>query len=137
MKKTVNSCCYEYIKFTLVILFLGGYLLLLLCSKTQGNDMIANKTPTILQNLLASEDPVNFAKTHGIRLNNGMVRVIINVDDNFSLKEFVSKYDLKDYKKDNNLVITYIAIDTIKELCKEPSIIFIRLPFKFNSMNEQ
>ncbi len=126
----------NYMKLPLVILSLVGCLFLLFCSETQSNEMIAKKTPTILANFINSEDPVNFAKTHGIRLKDGMVRVVMTVDESFPLKAFVSKYDLKDYKKRKNLITSHVSIDSLKELCKEPSIVFIRLPVKFSGMGE-
>jgi len=123
-------------KLSLIILSIGGCLILSLCSKAQCDDMVAKKTPTILANLLNSKDPVNFAKTHGIRLKGGMVRVVIIVNERFASRAFVSKYGLKEYKKRKNLITSYLTIDSVKELCKEPSVVFIRLPVKFSTMEE-
>lgn len=125
----------NYMKSPLAILFIGC-LFLLFCDKVQGNEMIAKKVPTILLNLLNSKDPVNFAKTHGIELKDGMVRVVMTVDESFSLKVFIFKYDLKDYQKRKNLITSYVTLDNLKELCKEPSIVFVRLPIKFNGMGK-
>ena len=124
-------------KLQIAIISTIGFFFLLFSSIAQSNEMIVKKTPTNLANFLNSEDPVNFAKAHGIRLINGMVKVVMTVDASFSLSDFVSKYDLKDYKKRKNLVTAYVGIDNLKELCKEPSIVFIRLPFKFTEEGNQ
>ena len=123
-------------KLSLIILSIAGCLILSFCSKAQCDDMVAKKTPTILANLLNSKDPVNFANTHGIKLKDGMVRVVMIVDERFASRAFVSKYGLKEYKKRKNLIAAYVTIDSLKELCKEPSVVFIRLPVKFNPMGK-
>ena len=123
-------------KIPLVILTIAGFLFLLSCCKDQDSEIIAKKTPTILTNFLNSEDPVEFAKTHGIKLKDGMVRVVMTVDEGFLSKDLVSKYGLEDFKKRRNIMASYVTIDSLKELCKEPSIMFIRLPVKLRGMGE-
>jgi hypothetical protein len=89
--------------------------------------------PTLLVNLVNSEDPVSYAKVHGITLQDGMVRVIITIDEKVTSRDFLIKYDLKDYQWRKNFLIAYVLIDDLKELCKEPAVIYIRLPAKFDT----
>lgn len=106
---------------------------MLSCCRAQDSDIVAKKTTTLLLNLLNSPDPIQFSKEHNIKLKNGMPQVVITVDENLlSPEEFASKYDLKDFKKRKNIVIACVSLDNLKELCNEPGVIFIRLPFKFN-----
>jgi len=114
-------------------LLLAGSLSSLSCHKTQGNEVISKKMPTILLNLVNSHNPVHYAKSHDIGLKDGVVRVIITVDTSFSSKDFLSKYELTDYQLRENLVTAYISIDGLKKLCEDPAVIYVRLPVKFNS----
>ena len=125
-----------YIKSALTIVTVAGGLFLLFCGTARNNEMISRKVPTILLDFLNTNDPANFAKTHGIKLKDGMVRVVMTVNENFSSKLFISKYNLKDCQKRKNLVTSYVAIDSLKALCEEPSILYIRLPVKFTPMGE-
>jgi membrane protein implicated in regulation of membrane protease activity len=103
------------------------------CHKTQGNEIVSRKMPTILLNLVNSDDPVTYAKAHGITLKNGMVRIVITLDENITSRDFLSEYDLKDYEERKNLVTAYISIDGLRKLCEDPAVIYVRLPVKFNS----
>jgi len=114
-------------------LLLAGSLSSLSCHKTQGNEVISKKMPTILLNLVNSHNPANYAKAHDIGLKDGRVGVIITVDTSFSSKDFLSKYELTDYQLRENLVTAYISIDGLKKLCEDPAVIYVRLPVKFNS----
>ena len=102
------------------------------CHQSQGDEIILKKMPTLLVNLVNSDDPVSYAKGHGITLQDGMVRVIITVDERVTSKYFLFKYDLKDYQWRGNILTAYVSIDELKELCKEPPVIYIRLPVKFD-----
>ena len=82
---------------------------------------------------LNSDDPINYATGHGITLKDGMVRVIITVDQKVTSRDFLSEYDLKDYQWRENFLTTYVSIDELKDLCKEPAVIYIRLPVKFDN----
>ena len=103
-------------KLPLGIISIVGCLVLLFFSKARGTEMITKKTPTILASFIRSQGPVNFAKTHDIGLKDGMVRVVMTVDESFLLRAFVSKYDLKDYKKRKHLVTSYVTIESLKGL---------------------
>jgi hypothetical protein len=117
----------------LFTLFLAGSLSSLSCYKTQGNEIISKKMPTILLNLVNSQDPVSYAKNHGITLKNGMVRIVMTLDENTTSTDFLSEYHLKDYKQRDNLFTAYVSVGELEELCKEPAVIYVRLPLKFNS----
>ena len=124
----------NHIKFLLKTLSIAGVLFLSFCNTAQNSEIISKKVPTILLNLLNAKDPVNFAKGHGIEVTDGMIRVVMTVNENFSSKLFVSKYNPKDFQRRKNLVTTYVTIDRLKDICEEPSILYIRLPFKFTPM---
>ncbi|MDB9822639.1 hypothetical protein OAC89_02965 [Deltaproteobacteria bacterium] len=132
MKKIfeINRCKFVKLVFTVLI---AGSISSLSCHQTQGNEIILKKMPTLLVNFVNSDDPVNYAKNHGISLKNGMVRVIITVDESITSRDFLSQHDLKDYQWRENFVTAYVSIDELRALCKEPAIIYIRLPVKFDS----
>jgi len=115
---------------TLGILIAGVLFQPYIC-KAQDREIISKKSTTILANLLASEEPANFAKAHGIELKDGMIKVVMCVDKNFSLNTLELKYDLKNLKQRKNIITADISIKDLRELCKEPSVIFMRLPAKF------
>jgi hypothetical protein len=98
------------------------------CHETKGYEIIEKKMPTILVNLLKSDDPIGYAKSHGINLKDGAVRVIITMDRGDIPKNFLSEHGLKDYQWREDLATGYISIEGLKELCEEPSVIYIRLP---------
>ncbi|MDH3328478.1 MAG: hypothetical protein OEM01_04535, partial [Desulfobulbaceae bacterium] len=77
--------------------------------------------PTLLFNLLAAADPYIFAQNNGIRLKEGMIRVVMLVDEHFSSGNLIVEYDLRDYQKKNNLVFAYISLDNLKKICEENS----------------
>jgi hypothetical protein len=81
--------------------------------------------------MIGADDPFDYAERHGIRLKDGMIRVIITVDKNFSLENISAKYGLRDFQRREDLVTTYISIDGLKEICKEPGVLYIRLPVRF------
>ena len=83
--------------------------------------------------MLNSDDPVSYATNHGITLKDGMVRVIITVDENVKSRDFLAKYDLKDQQWRETFLTAYISTDELRELCKEPFVSYIRLPVKFNN----
>jgi len=131
MKKVFKISRHSCLNFLFTI-FIAGCVFSLSCHRTQGSEVIAKKMPTILLNLVNSDDPVNYAKGHGIGLKDGMVRVIITVDTSFLSKDFLSEYELVDYQLRENLVTAYISIDGLKKLCEDPAVIYVRLPVKFN-----
>lgn len=90
--------------------------------------------PTLLLNLLSAHDPYIFAQKNGIRLKDGLIRVVMLVDEHFSPGNLIVKYDLRDYQKKNNLVFAYISLDNLKKICEENSVHYIRFPFEFNRM---
>jgi hypothetical protein len=133
MKKILKVNRHKCIR-VMFIIFIAGCLLSFSCHRIQGNEKISGKMPSILAGLLNADDPVSYAKGHGIRLKDGMVRVIITVDRTIIAKDFLSKHELKDYQWRENLVAGYISIDGLKELCEEPAVIYIRLPVQFDNM---
>ena len=131
METRKSVMCYKSLTSSLLTFFVIGFLFFS-WGKTLGDDIIAKKTTTIIVNLLKSEDPVEFSEKHDIELKDGMLKVVITIDENLlSEEDLVSKYDLKDIEKRKNTVIAYVSVDELKELCNEPGVIFIRLPFKF------
>jgi hypothetical protein len=132
MKKIFKNKPYKYVKLIFGVL-LVVCLSSLSCHKIQGNEIISKKMPTILLNLVNSHDPVTYAREHGITLKNGMVRVLITLNENITSRDFLSEYDLKDYEQRENLVTAYVSVGELEKLCKEPAVIYIRLPVKFNS----
>jgi hypothetical protein len=130
MKKILKVNRHKYIR-VMFIIFIAGCLLSFSCHRIQGNEKISEKMPSILAGLLNADDPVSYAKIHGMTLKDGMVRVIITVDKDIISKDLFSKYGLKDYQWRENLVAGYISTDGLKELCEEPAVIYIRLPVKF------
>ena len=130
MKKDLKLYGYRCIRMMFIIFF-AICLFLSSCYGVQGNDKIAEKMPTILVNLIKADDPVTYAKSHGITLKDGMVRVIITVDRDIISKDLLSEYGLKEYQWREDLVAGYVSIDALKELSEEPAVIYIRPPVKF------
>ena len=114
-----------------IISLIAVCLFILSCHNLQGHEKLEKKMPAILVNMLRSDDPVGYAERHGIGLKEGMVRVIITVDKNFLLEDISAKYGLMDFQKREDVVTTYISIDGLKEIYKEPGVTYIRLPVKF------
>ena len=112
-------------------IFFAVCLFLYSCHGVQGSDKTAEKMPTILVDLIKSDDPVSYAKGHGITLKDRMVRVIITVDKDIISKDLLSEYGLKDYQWREDLITGYIPIDGLKELSEDPAVIYIRPPAKF------
>ncbi len=131
MTKVLRTRFNRWIELILVF-FVAGCVFPLSCHRTQGNEAIAKKMPTILLNLVNSNNPVNYAKGHDIALKDGRVRVIIAVHTRFSSKDFLSKYDLTDYQSREDLITAYISIDELRRLCEDPAVIYVRLPVKLN-----
>ena len=121
---------YKYIRVMFTIFF-ALCLFLSSCYGVQGSDKTAEKMPTILVNLIKADDPVSYAKDHGITLKDSMVRVIIAVDKDIISQDLLSKYGLKDYQWREGFIAGYISIDGLKELSEEPAVIYIRPPVKF------
>lgn len=113
---------------------LTGCLLLACCVAMHGNEIRAEKVPTVLLNLLNVDDPVQYFGNHGINLKDGMVRVVVTVDESFPGEIIISQYELSEYKIRGDLVSAYISIDNLRKLCKESSVVFIRLPAAFHAM---
>jgi hypothetical protein len=121
---------YKYIR-VMFNIFFALCLFLSSCYAVQGSDKTAEKMPTILVNLIKADDPVSYAKGHGITLKDGMVRVIITVDKDIISQDLLSKYGLKDYQWIEDIITGYIPIDGLKELSEESAVIYIRPPVKF------
>lgn len=94
----------------------------------------AEKMPTVLLNLLAADEPYIFAQKKGIRLKDGMIRVVILVDKGFFADNLNVKYELSEFQKKKELVFAYISFDNLKKICAEDSVHYVRLPFEFKRM---
>ena len=130
MTKVLTRDRHESVNY-IIIFLITVCLFTLSCHKIQSHETIENKMPAILVNMIGADDPVNYAERHGIRLKDGMIRVIITVDKNFSLENISVKYGLRDFQRREDLVTTYISIDGLKEISKEPGVLYIRLPVRF------
>ncbi|MCX5667185.1 MAG: hypothetical protein NTY34_02600 [Candidatus Omnitrophica bacterium] len=120
-------------KITIILLILTVTFFPPLCSAEEGSE-IYRKMPAMLADLLASKTPVNYAKDRGIGLKDGAVKVIVEVGENSSPAELAVKYSLAGFKVNKNLLISYVKLDTLKELCKDPSVIFVRMPARLLRM---
>jgi uncharacterized protein with PQ loop repeat len=130
MKKYLKVYGYKCVR-AMFIIFFTICLSLFSCYGIQGNDKTAEKMPTVLVNLIKADDPISYAKGHGIMLKDGMVRVIITVDKDIISKDLLSEYGLKEYQWREDLVAGYISIDGLKKLSEDPAVIYIRPPVKF------
>ncbi len=107
--------------------------ILTFCSATlHSYDMIAKKVQAALFNPLAADDPTHYAETHGIRMKDEMVRVVLTVNEKFS-KENISQYELDEYKKKGDLIFACITVDNLRRQPKENSVAFIELPSVFDA----
>jgi hypothetical protein len=98
-----------------------------------GTDIISKKTTSILCSLLNSKDPAKFSQNNNIELKDGAVKVILIVDAKFLPKDFEFRYDLKEFKLRNNTASAYIKLDSLKKICGEPGVIFVRQPIKLRA----
>jgi len=57
----------------------------------------------------------------------------MTLDESATSTDLLSEYALKDYKQRDNLITAYVSVGELEELCKEPAVIYVRLPVKFNS----
>jgi hypothetical protein len=130
MKRIFNIDFHEWAN-PVIISLIVACLFTFSCQKIISHETLEEKMPAILVNMLNADDPVGYAERHGIKLKDGMARVIITVDKNFHPKEISGKYMLKDFQKREDLVTTYISIAGLKEIYKESSVVYIRLPVKF------
>lgn len=117
-----------------VLFFAAICLLLFLPCNVSANKVTPEKVPTLLFNLLISDDSVSFAKQHNIEVKDGSIRVVVTVAPDFSKKIFIDKYGPTEYQKRKNIVIIYIAIDNLRQLKKEDYVIFIRFPHTVHPM---
>jgi len=96
------------------------------------NDPLSLKMPTRMADLLRAKDFLGYAKIHGIEIHDGMIRVIIEVDESFRLDAIASKYGLKEYRQRGNIVTASVRVDHLEALCQESSVIFVRFPVGFS-----
>ena len=130
MNKFFNMGCHERAN-PVIICLLAVCLITLSCHKIQSHETIENKMPAILVNMISADDPGDYAERHGIRLKDGMIRIIMTIDNDLPLQDISARYGLKDFQRREDLVTTYISIDGLKGICKEPGVVYIRLPVRF------
>ncbi len=121
-----------------LVFFITG-LALLSCAifcYAQGTDVISKKTTSILCGLLNSGDPAEFSQNHNVELKDGAVKVIMLVDAKLLPKDFMVKYDLKEFKLRKNTTSAYIKLDSLRKICEEPGVIFVRTPFKLRVLSK-
>jgi len=122
-------------KITIILLILTVTFFPPLCSAEESS-AIYRKMPAMLADLLVTKTPVIYAKDHGIGLKDGAVKVIVELDKNSSPAELAVKYGLEDFKVNKNLLISYVKLDTLKELCSDTSVIFVRMPARLLRMGQ-
>jgi len=111
--------------FCLVILFSKTTAYAQFFNNTQSDDRNPKLESVILQ-LIQSNDPQEFSKTHNIYMKDNRVRVIIElVDRNTSLPDFVQEETHYE-----NKVQALVPVDKIAALTEENNVIFIRTPMK-------
>ena len=102
----------------------------------QGTDVISKKTTSMLCSLLNSQDPAKFSQNHNVKLTDGAVKVIIMVDAKLLPKDFESKYDLREFRIRKNTASAYIKLDSLRKICEEPGVIFVRSPIKLRALSK-
>ncbi|MCX5713236.1 MAG: hypothetical protein NT033_00140 [Candidatus Omnitrophica bacterium] len=103
----------------------------------QGTDVISKKTTSLLCSLLNSNDPAKFSQDHNIELKDGMVKVIMIIDARLLPKDFESKYGLKEFHSlRKNMASACIKPDSLRKICEEPGVIFVRLPIKLRALSK-
>ena len=103
----------------------------------QGTDVISKKNTSILCGLLNSKDPAKFSQKHNIEFKDGAVKIIMIVDAKLLPKDFESKYDLKEFKNlRKNTASAYIKLDSLRKICEEPGVIFVRPPIKLRALSK-
>ncbi|MDP3791308.1 MAG: hypothetical protein Q8R38_04615 [Candidatus Omnitrophota bacterium] len=128
----------EDVKHLLIIFLAAGYIF---CPNSchaidpnQDESLVTQKTTPVIASLLASKDYTQYAKVNKIELKDDMVKVVIIVNEELLPRDFVSKYDLKEFKIRKNTANAYIKLDALKKICEEPGVIFVRLPFKLRTL---
>lgn len=84
------------------------------------------KLESILTQMINSEDPRLFARTHGISLENSNIRVIVEMSGE---KAMLPDYLIEENRQNNNVQVM-VPIEKISTLSQEPDVMFIRLPSK-------
>lgn len=99
------------------------------------SDELASKPPieyadlaSILYELVNSPDRSDFAKRHQLYLSQGKVRVIIELLPQF--KEIEGDYGVMVEGRTDTLIKALVPIDQLDLLAKDPSVRFIRPPYK-------
>ena len=100
----------------------------------QDRDAILKKTSSLIADLVVAKSPADFAKSHGIELKDGMMRVMLEIAKDSPPNFLSAKYNLRDPKINKNIMTAYIDVSKLKQLCEEPSVVFIRLPVKFRKI---
>ena len=83
---------------------------------------------SVLYELIKSPDRSDFAKRHGLYLEQDKVRVIIELLPEF--KEVKGDYEMVVEGTTNRLIKALVPIDQLGSLAKNPSVGFIRPPYK-------
>lgn len=88
-----------------------------------------NKNPkleSLLTQMISSDDPQDFAITHGFSMENGNIRVVIEM---YNETTILPGYIIEEIRQGNR-VQAIVPIEKISTLSNEPDVIFIRLPSK-------
>ena len=84
------------------------------------------KLESVLSQLISSDDPQEFARTHNIYIKDGNVRVVVELGDEIAmLPDYVMEETR--YKKDVQILV---PIEKIAELSLETNVTFVRTPLK-------
>jgi hypothetical protein len=63
-----------------------------------------------------------------------MVRVVIEMSKGCPPEGLATKYHLKDYSIRDRRIISYVGIDALREVIKDPLVVYVRLPAKLKKM---
>lgn len=86
------------------------------------------KIESVLYQLAQSQSPNEFANAHGIHLDDGKVRVTIELKN--ETDQIAAEFNVTTISADNNFVRAFVPINELINLADEPYIVFIRTPLE-------
>lgn len=113
----------------MVILICALTLLSVAFAQTSDDSNAQKKYPkleSLLTQMISSDDPQLFARTHGIPVENSNIRVVVEMSDETAQ---LPDYLIEEIRQGNK-VQAMVPIEKISTLSQEPDVMFIRLPSK-------
>ncbi len=113
----------------IVILICALAFLLVAFAQTSDNTNTYKKNPkleSLLTQMISSDNPKEFAKTHNLYLKDGSVRVVVELTDKAAL---LPDYVIEETRYEKTVQIM-VPIEKIVSLSSEPNVTFIRTPSK-------